>query len=46
MFREWERETISTIMEMNSDISTIMEICDMMCFGKGWCSLALQRDYH
>ena len=35
MFREWERETISTIMEMNSDISTIMEICDMMCFGKG-----------
>lgn len=22
-------------MEMNSDISTIMEICDMMCFGKG-----------
>ena len=35
MFREWERETISTIMEMNSDISTIMEICDMMCFRKG-----------
>ena len=33
------------IMEINLDISTIMEICDMMCFGKGWCSLALQRDY-
>jgi len=33
-------------MEMMSDFSTIMEKCAILYYGKGWCSLALQRDYH
>ena len=40
------RGDISTIMEMMSDFSTIMEKCAILYYGKGWCSLALQRDYH
>jgi len=39
-------ENISIIMEMRLTISTIVEICVTMWFGKGWCSLELQRGYH
>jgi len=40
-------ETISIIMEKWRGISTIMEICDTMCIGKGGgVSLELQRGYH
>ena len=30
---------ISMIMEMRLKISTMMEICDKLYFGKGWCPL-------
>ena len=30
---------ISMIMEMRLKISTMMEICDRLYFGKGWCPL-------
>lgn len=34
---------ISMIMEMRLKISTMMEICDRLYFGKGWCPLSYKK---